>query len=174
MNKNSLSILLLTGFGLGYLRPAPGTWGSLLPVLLVVVLIAVSPTALLYVNINIALAITAVAFVLICLLLGRSGEAQLGSKDPPQIVADEVAGQSLVLWFLPWRNLSQPHAWWWNLNVAAVALISFRVLDIVKPQPARAVQQLPHGRGIVLDDLIAAVYAMIVTQLCVRNFWPIP
>ena len=170
--KSQWRKLLLTGFGLGILRPAPGTWGSLPPVLLVILLIAIAPSDSLIVTINIALAFVAVVFALVCLLLGRSGEAEFGTKDPSQIVADEIVGQCLTLWFLPWRDLSRPHAWWWNLNIAAVALISFRVMDIVKPPPARAAQELPYGRGILLDDVIAGVYAMILTQFCVRNFWP--
>ena len=77
-----------------------------------------------------------------------------GKKDPSHVVIDEVAGQLLTLVACPivWRAL-------------LAGFILFRAFDIVKPPPVRAMERLPEGTGIVVDDLGAGIYALIVLQL---------
>jgi phosphatidylglycerophosphatase A len=53
----------------------------------------------------------------------------------------------------------------------AIAFLAFRLLDIIKPWPARGLQRVPGGWGILIDDLIAGLYAAAVTQLAVRWMW---
>jgi len=84
------------------------------------------------------------------------------------VVIDEVAGQSLALLALPWRSQIEPGAWSWNLLLVAVAFIAFRLMDIIKLPPARDMQTLGGGLGIVIDDLIAGIYALVITQAVVR------
>ncbi|HEY4008749.1 MAG TPA: phosphatidylglycerophosphatase A, partial [Acidobacteriaceae bacterium] len=78
-------------------------------------------------------------------------------KDPGFVVIDEVAGQlvALIACFPDW-----PHA--------LLALLLFRFFDILKPWPIRRLESLPAGTGIVVDDLGAGVYALIVVQLITR------
>ncbi len=155
-----LPTLALTAGGLGLLRPAPGTWGSLPP--------AAIAAALLWLGapwwvVNVALGGLLALGSLACLRYGDEGERIFGKKDPGSVVADEVAGQALTLLFLPWPGESRGIA-----LAALVGFLTFRAMDIVKPPPARGLQRIRGGAGILVDDLIAGVYAAIVTQAVVR------
>lgn len=163
----NMRALLLTGFGLGHLRPAPGTWGSLPPVALALVMIALGGPLW---TIDAALALLGLAFAIACVRFGSWGERRFGRKDASPIVADEVAGQSIALLALPW--LAWNEGCWRNVALASVALVIFRLMDIIKPPPARSLQRLEGGWGILIDDLIAGAYAMIATQIVVR--WVMP
>lgn len=175
-------LLLLTGFGLGYLRPAPGTFGSMPPVLLALALAWLAtnlqseisnPTFLeVFLLIDLPLIVFALAFTIACIRFGSEAESHFARKDPSHVVADELAGQSIVLLFLPWRDFAHVGGWKWNLMMAASAFIAFRLMDILKPPPCRGLQRIPGGVGIVIDDLIAAVYALILTQIAVRVILP--
>lgn len=104
-------------------------------------------------------------FCAACLLGGREAEAAFGKKDPGQAVADETAGQAIPLLFLPAVATSTTnHA----LLTLALAFVAFRVFDIIKLPPARQLQRLQGGVGILIDDLIAGVHALIVVQLVTR------
>ncbi len=160
---------LLTTFGLGHLRPAPGTWGSLPPVVLAGALLAlgVSPahcavSGLLY---NLVLLGVLVVFSGACVRFGDAAEAAFGKKDPSHVVADETAGVCLPLLFLPPAAVATP-------GVAALTLVfaflAFRVVDIVKPWPCHQVQDAGGGWGILLDDLLAGLIAMLCVQAVVR------
>lgn len=161
--------LLITGFGLGYLRPAPGTWSSLPPVAMVLLLLLIKGAAHLDVHhvflIDLPLAGLAAMFTLLCLRWGDAAENHFARKDAPSITADEVAGQSIALLFLPWKDFGQAGAATLNLLLALVAFGAFRLTDIIKPPPARSLQRFHGGLGIVLDDLIAGLYALILAQL---------
>jgi len=173
--------LLITTFRLGYLKPAPGTWGSLPPPAIVVLL-----STLLGLNglspadfwiINLALLLLVVVFSHACAAYGDWAEARFWKKDPGQVVADETAGQALTLLALPWRAIVEsggfiPAALYYNVAVAATAFLAFRFFDITKPAPARGLQRWPAGWGILVDDLIAGLYALIATQLLARLLWP--
>ncbi len=157
----------ITVFGLGRMRPASGTWGSLPPVLLAAVLIAAGfgPAAqpLVY---NGCLLLMLIAFSTACIVQGDAVEARsIKGKDPSEAVADEVAGQCLPLLFLPAASLATP-------GVAAFTLLyaflCFRVLDIFKPWPANSLQRIPAGWGILLDDLFAGAYAAVLVQVMTR------
>ncbi len=87
-------------------------------------------------------------------LLGRWAERFYGTKDPQEIVLDEVAG--IFLTFAGFSGLGWPEI--------LAGFLLFRGLDIVKPFPARQAQKLPAGWGIVVDDLAAAVYANLLLR----------
>ena len=164
--------LLITCFGLGYLRPAPGTWGSLPPVMFVLTLVWLTGVTELGATrifaIDVPVLAIGFAFAIACLLWGDAAERHFGRKDASSIVADEVAGQSIALLFLPWRSFDGNGGTKWNLLVALIAFIAFRLADIVKPPPARSLQRLHGGLGIVIDDLIAGTYALVLTHAAVR------
>jgi phosphatidylglycerophosphatase A len=156
---------LVTVFGLGLLRPAPGTWGSLPPPLLVLALLW-SGAALWVVNASLVL--LGAAFGIACWRFGGLAEERYGAKDPRQVVADETAGQCVALLFLPWRAVGDADAWTWNIALAATAFVAFRAFDIAKPPPIDGLQRLGGGRGILIDDLVAGLYALAVTQILAR------
>jgi phosphatidylglycerophosphatase A len=156
---------LVTVLGLGLLKPAPGTWGSLPPPLLALALLW-SDAAPWVVN-GTLVALGAV-FAIACVCLGGWAEDRYRKKDPRQVVADETAGQCVALLFLPWRSLAESGAWTFNIVVAAAAFGAFRLFDIVKPPPIRGLQAVAGGRGILLDDLVAGVYALAVAQVVAR------
>ena len=76
-----------------------------------------------------------------------------GKKDPEHVVIDEVAGQLLTL-------LACPIVW----QALLAGFILFRAFDIVKPPPVRSLERLPEGTGIVVDDLGAGIYGLLVLQ----------
>lgn len=197
MNRPRVSAI--TAFGLGSFRPAPGTWGSLPPILVagLLLILGAGPNlsndacpfawpswsdlhAFRVVNgeevhssviawnwfiYHGVLAAIMFFFSIACLRQGAAAEAVFGRKDPANAVADEVAGQCVPLMFLPSWSLSTPdHA----LVTLVVAFLAFRTMDILKPWPAYRLQRIPGGFGILIDDLVAGVYAAILVQLIVR------
>jgi phosphatidylglycerophosphatase A len=79
---------------------------------------------------------------------------QTGIKDPQFVVIDEVAGQFITL-------IGAPVSW----KTLLLGFILFRVLDTTKPPPIRQLERLPEGTGIVLDDIGAGLYALVIMQL---------
>ncbi|MBT8484067.1 MAG: phosphatidylglycerophosphatase A [Phycisphaerales bacterium] len=169
-------LLLLTAGGLGRLRPAPGTWGSTPPVLLALGLVAAlsadglsgGETA----AVNAGLVVLGMIFATVCIAGGPAAERHFGGKDPGAVVADEVAGQSLPLLGLPWVAMTDAASVGRNAMLSFVAFAAFRIFDISKPPPARNLERLPAGWGILVDDLVAGLYAVVVTQLVVRLALP--
>jgi len=104
-----------------------------------------------------------------CVALGSWAERDFGRKDPARCSLDEWAGQALTLAIVtPWAGRCSMER---LLFVAGLAFVTFRVFDIVKPLPAGRLQRLKGGWGILLDDLIASVYAAAVTLLIIV-LWP--
>jgi phosphatidylglycerophosphatase A len=137
--------LIATFFGIGRLRPGPGSWGSAVTVLLWAALAhALAPSLRTPVALALAVAIT---------LIGIPAATQVargsGIKDPQFVVIDEVAGQLVAL-------IAAPLAW----KSFLAGFILFRAFDIVKPPPVRQLEALPEGTGIVLDDVAAGLYAL--------------
>jgi phosphatidylglycerophosphatase A len=137
--------LIATFFGIGRLRPGPGTWGSAVTVVLWAALShALTPSSRIPIAIALALLVT---------LIGIPAATQVargsGKKDPQFVVIDEVAGQLVALIAVP-RTLESFLA----------GFILFRVFDIVKPPPVRQLEAIPEGAGIMLDDVAAGLYAL--------------
>jgi phosphatidylglycerophosphatase A len=137
--------------GLGLCRPAPGTWGSLPPVVLFGGLIAAGADRA---TASVSLAALGLLAALLCLVYGRTIEREFAGSDPPECVLDEVAGQSIALVVAPWLTAAQGTA-----IVAVGAFALFRLFDIVKPWPIGALQRLPGGWGILADDVLAGACA---------------
>lgn len=167
---NRLKTAILTVGGLGLIRPGPGTFGSLPPVLLTLLLVGFGVAEL---AVHLALVLLGLLFGAACIRLGEWAEERFEGKDPSSVVADEVAGQCIVLLLLPWRSpADDPTSWAFNAGLALIAFITFRIFDISKVWPVGAVQRLTLGWGVLVDDLIAGVYAAITTQLLVRIVIP--
>lgn len=144
------STLVATFFGVGYMKPGPGTWGSAAGLLLWAALAYRLPaSARVPANIMLAAVVT---------LIGIPAATQVARafarKDPQFVVIDEVVGQLITL-------VAAPLTW----KSFLAGFILFRAFDIVKPPPVRQLEKLPEGTGIVLDDVAAGLYALGVMQL---------
>ncbi len=137
-----IAYLIATGFGSGYFPIAPGTAGSLVALFLYIVF----PWDLFYWSV-----IIAVTFLLGVWAAGAVEKDM--KKDPGIVVIDEFVGQWLALLFLP------KMVW-----IFIASFFLFRILDIIKPYPARRIENLHGGMGIMLDDVIAGIYANIILQ----------
>jgi phosphatidylglycerophosphatase A len=156
---------IVTVGGSGMSPVAPGTAGSLATALgLGLVYWAlrrarVGPSPLLW---NLLLAAGILLFGALCVALGRWTIEYYGRKDPGACVLDEAAGICLTALFVPispgWRAV-------WTL---ATVFAAFRVFDIIKLPPAKQLERLPQGWGILMDDLAASVYANVVCQVVLR------
>ncbi len=147
--------MFLTCFGLGCLPVAPGTWGSLPPAIVFALMCYLE---LPVVSITVVMAVFVLAGSFVCVRFSNELVAQLGKKDPGQIVADEFAGQAMTFLILP--AISS------GIVVTAIAgFLFFRVFDIIKPWPIKKLEKLPDGWGILCDDLLAGIYAMIVLNV---------
>ena len=156
---------LVTLGGSGMSPVAPGTFGSLAAVVILGAIFfgmraadrPLTPTLW-----NIILAAGILIYGALCVALGKWATEYYGRKDPGACVLDEGAGICLTALFVPiypgWREL------WAILAV----FVFFRIFDIVKLAPAKQLEKLPYGWGILLDDLAAAVYANILCQVIVR------
>lgn len=173
--------LSLTTWGVGYGPIAPGTWGSMVGVLIyigivklvtaivayfsmfstpVLPFLAEYPTTVLPLQVTAWITVgISIALVFFCLLgIWASGRSIpiLGNSDPSEAVVDEVMGQLITFLFIPF-TLS------WPFILAGFLL--FRLFDIWKPYPIDALQALPGGIGVCADDIIAGVYAGICLSI---------
>jgi len=140
--------LLALGFGSGLLPKAPGTAGTLVAV----------PVYLLVQSLALPwyLAVTALLFVAGIPICGHAAR-RLGVPDHPGIVWDEIVGFLVTM-------ILAPHGWPWIVT----GFVLFRCFDVLKPWPIRwCDRQLHGGFGIMLDDLLAGLFAAAVLQLLV-------
>jgi len=142
--------LVATALGAGHLRPGPGTWGSLVGLILWAGGARLLPAVW---HIPAALVVTAVVLVVGIRAAGNVAR-ELGVEDPSCVVVDEVAGQILAFTGIPlhWKSL-------------LAAFILFRVFDVLKPPPLRQLERIPGGAGIMLDDIGAGLYALAGVHL---------
>ena len=143
--RDQTVVCLATGFYTGNIPWAPGTFGTL-PGLLLCFFLSRLPF----------LASIILILLIIGLAIRVAGEAEkiLGRKDPGAIVIDEIAGMAVTLVAIPF-----------TLQTAVAGFFLFRFFDIVKPPPIRTIDKKVHGGvGIVMDDVIAGVFANLVLR----------
>jgi phosphatidylglycerophosphatase A len=170
--KDYLALVIAT-CGVGYLPIAPGTWGSLVGVGVYLLLQfstyrlveLLFPQDSLVRFVPFPIFIAAELVVIIVITLGgiwaaSRTEKLLGRKDPGKVVIDEVAGQLIAL--LPLVPRLDP-GW---ISVLSAFLL-FRLFDIVKPYPARRLEGLESGLGIMADDIVAGAYAAVATSIII-------
>jgi phosphatidylglycerophosphatase A len=139
-----VATVVATGLGSGYAPFAPGTAGSLVGL------------ALFWPVHHLTLAGQAVATALVFALgVAAAGHVarRIGIEDPGLVVADEVVGMWVSLLGLPLTGVT-----------AAAGFLLFRVFDVLKPYPARDLERLPGGWGIMCDDVMAGVYANLLLR----------
>jgi phosphatidylglycerophosphatase A len=136
--------------GVGHAPIAPGTVASAITAI-ALWLLGLSPLAL-------------TGLLLVVLIVGTwaadEAERALGTKDPGAIVVDEVAGMTISVLTLPL-----------TLPVLVAGFVLFRIFDVVKPFPAGASQRLGGGVGVMIDDVIAGIYALILLLVARRLGW---
>ena len=152
-----LATAALTVGGLGFLRPAPGTWGSLPPPIVVGLMGLAGAGTVLQLS---ATVLMLLVFCIACVYFGAYGEHRFGRKDASEVVADESAGVCIPLFVSVWLT-PETHV---GAGLLAAFLL-FRLFDITKPWPARRLEKLPLGWGVLLDDLAAGVYAALALWL---------
>jgi phosphatidylglycerophosphatase A len=151
--------------GSGMSPVAPGTMGSLAATALLAGIIWIfrrTHAPLSPITWNAILLAGILLYGALCVALGQWATQYYGRKDPGACVLDEGAGICLTALFVP---LYADRRELWAL---LAIFIAFRIFDILKPPPARQLERLPYGWGILLDDLAAAVYANIACQLILR------
>jgi phosphatidylglycerophosphatase A len=140
---NRLALFVATGGYVGYVPVAPGTFGSALGLGLLWGMRTVGDGRL------------EVLVIVLVLALGvwsaTVAERHAGRTDPGIVVIDEVAGMLITMMLIPLTAIS-----------AFAGFLVFRALDILKPWPARRLEGLPGGFGIMADDAMAAVYGNLV------------
>lgn len=145
-----LKLFFATGFFTGYFPFASGTVGSFLAVLIYLIIPGIEEPFILIFMI--------LLFTVIGIFTSDFAEKIYGF-DPPEVVIDEIVGMWITLLFVPKVYL-----------IIAIGFVLFRVFDIVKPFPARQSQDLKGGIGIMLDDIIAGFYSLIILHLIMIIF----
>ncbi|MBW6513970.1 MAG: phosphatidylglycerophosphatase A [Candidatus Syntrophosphaera sp.] len=150
--KMTPATFLASVFGVGFIPFAPGTFGTLVAVGIYLLLPeAVVGMAGWHFFLPGLILLTAIS-----IWLSGLAEPKLG-HDAPQIVIDEVCGYFLAVFMLPR-----------SLLLAVYAFVLFRAFDIAKPFPVNISQRLPKGWGVVVDDLVAGLYANLLLQILIR------
>ena len=144
--------LVATGAGSGYAPFAPGTAGSLVGLLLFWPLSRLP---------FVGQAGVTIALFLLGTLAAAHLASRLGLKDPGIVVVDEVVGQWVSLLLLPLTPLT-----------VVLGFLLFRLLDVLKPWPARDFERLPGGWGIMADDVMAGIYANLLVRVGLL-VWPV-
>jgi len=148
--RDAAVLFLATGFYIGNLPIAPGTFGTILGLPLCFVLAGLKfPLAV----------VCTMLFIVFAVWIANDAEKLLKKKDPGCIVIDEIAGMAVTLVGLPF-----------NLTTALIGFIIFRILDISKPFPIRALdKRVAGGVGIVIDDVAAGIFANLLLRVIV--YW---
>ncbi|MDD5542044.1 MAG: phosphatidylglycerophosphatase A [Acidobacteriia bacterium] len=151
------AMAIATVAGAGFSPLAPGTAGALVSVAVWLIFMRWIPVAL---HLPIHLAWLTVV-TLVGIWASTRAEIRIGVHDPRQVVVDEFVGQQIAylgLSPLGWRSL-------------LLGFALFRLFDVWKPSPIRQSQELPGGWGIVIDDVLAGIYALVVL-IVVRKMFP--
>lgn len=148
-STGALMTFLATGFGVGLIRFAPGTFGALWGLPLARALASLPPAGQV---------VAIVALFLVSVPICTAAARHLGGrKDPGSIVLDEIVSLPVVFFMVPAEN--------WTWQIAVLGFLLHRLFDITKPPPARQLERLPDGLGIMADDIAAAVYAGLALHL---------
>ena len=147
-----------TAFYSGYSPVAPGTAGTLVAMAIYIlenlVFAGTDPFAL-----NIFNLVFVLIIIYPCIKLGDSAEIFYKSKDPQHVVLDEVLGYWIGILFIPF-----------SFSSAIAAFVLFRIFDIIKPFPARSLESLTGGLGIMIDDIIAGLYTLACMHIILYYF----
>jgi len=142
---NRFLLLLATGFGAGFSPVIPGTAGTLLAIPIYLFLSRISSPVY---------EITLLAFFFLSVYVSEKAQQHWGKKDDRRIVIAEITGFFITMLWMPTTPFT-----------IISGFVLFRIFDIVKPFPIRRLEDVNGGYGVVLDDVLAGVYANIVLHL---------
>ena len=156
---------IVSSLGLGYAPVASGTFGTLGGLGLVLLIQRVICPRFGW-HFGLTVGIVAAVVLFVGIALGGWAERYYRLKDPGPFVLDEVLGYLVSV-----LRIKEGGPGWQELVLAFVA---FRIFDVLKPPPARRLEHLPRGFGIMLDDLVAAIYALVLVCVVRMNMplWP--
>jgi phosphatidylglycerophosphatase A len=161
---NTLALWIAQGLGIGRIPIIPGTFGSGLGFLWFLLILAPGNAAIFYTAILLSFFVS--------VIVSESAEKTLRAKDPNSVVIDEIIAIPICFlgWIIAVGELPAP-SWFltegrWKISLAI--LFAFRVFDIWKPTPIRQSQRFPHGWGITIDDVLAALAVAIISGLLLR------
>ena len=144
--RNDLIVFFATGFFTGFLPKMPGTWGTFAAIPLVIISHRLT---------SITQPVVAVVFVTFAAYIAGRAEILFEDRDARPIVIDEMVGFLITLLWLPL-----------NFLTLCLGFFLFRLFDIVKPPPISTVEKRLHGGwGIVLDDVLAGIFANVTLRL---------
>ena len=144
--RNKAVIFFATGGWIGHIPLAPGTFGSLVGLGVCFGLAQLSPLGSI---------VGSIIIVLFAIWMADEAEKLLAQKDPGKIVIDEIAGMAVTIIGIPF-----------SVTNAAIAFLFFRIYDIAKPFPIRLLERkLRGGLGVVMDDVLAGVFANLTLRL---------
>ena len=144
-------LILATGFGVGYSPIAPGTLGTLIAIPIYYFLSEI-PLPL--------YEITLIGFLFLSIWISENAETFFGKKDDPRIVIDEMMGFLITMFWIPKTT-----------RFILIGFFLFRFFDILKPFPIRRLEKrFKGGFGVVLDDVMAGVYANVILHLIGRIY----
>ena len=149
--KKRILELLATGLYLGKMPKAPGTFGTILGIPCAWLMATYLPP--------VGYLIATVIFILVSVVIAEMYERLHGSHDPQEIVIDEVVGYVIAMTWLPltWQSF-------------AAAFVVFRIFDILKPGPIRAIdRRVKGGLGTILDDVAAGLISSVILQIVLRE-----
>ena len=149
MKLNFFEKLIGSGFYTGYIPFASGTWGSLAALIIYLIPGFEKPVVIIP---------AIILFTILGIFTGNKFDVIYG-KDPGECTVDEVVGMWISLLFLPK-----------TLLIITAAFISWRAFDIIKPSPARQLESLKGGVGIMIDDIVAGLYSLIFLHLILFIF----
>jgi phosphatidylglycerophosphatase A len=146
--ERKITLFFVTGAGVGYIPYIPGTMGTVLAIPFSIGLNRLADTTLAFA------ALTLAGLVIGAIKWSTKAAEILRQKDPQVIVADEIVGFMIANFLAPAR-----------LAPLIFSFILFRFFDIAKVYPASRLEKLPGGAGIVLDDVMAGIYAFVIVQV---------
>jgi phosphatidylglycerophosphatase A len=149
LKLNFFEKLIGSGFYTGYIPFASGTWGSLAALIIYLIPGFEKPAVIIP---------AIIVFTILGVIIGNKFDVVYG-KDPAECTVDEVVGMWISLLFLPKTFL-----------VVTLAFFSWRAFDIIKPPPARQLESLKGGVGIMIDDVVAGFYSLLLLHLILFIF----
>ncbi|OGP62705.1 MAG: phosphatidylglycerophosphatase A [Deltaproteobacteria bacterium RBG_13_53_10] len=142
---NRLILFLATGFGVGFSPFVPGTMGTLIAIPLYLILSPIPSPVYEW---------TVIAFFFLACWISDKAQNHWGKKDDQRIVIDEIMGFFTAMMWVPK-----------TFGFVILGFLLFRFFDILKPPPARRLERVRGGYGVVLDDVMAGLYANIVLHI---------
>jgi len=155
-----VALIIATGFGAGLIPLGPGTWGSAVGLLVAYGIIETLKHDV--IGLQNALIVAAFVSAGAGIWSASRAERMFNRKDSGQIVIDEVCGQIISFIFIAPYLADLGGNWrWWMIT----GFLLFRIFDIFKPYPINQLQNLQGGFGVMMDDVVAGIYAAVILSL---------